>query len=72
MRDIILPGDEACPGCSRDAILVSLCPCLATYGLSKSCQLIALPLGEIFYIEWPKEACLDSQHSSLLGSLSLQ
>ena len=29
MRDITLPGDEACPGCSRDAILVPLCPCLA-------------------------------------------
>ena len=29
MRNIILPGDVACPGCSRDAILVPLCPCLA-------------------------------------------
>ena len=29
MRDITLPGDEACSGCTRDAILVPLCPCLA-------------------------------------------
>ena len=35
MRNIILPGDEACPGCSRDAILVPLCPCLAELWLVK-------------------------------------
>ena len=29
MGNIILPGDEACPSCSHDAILVLLCPCLA-------------------------------------------
>ena len=29
MRDIILPCDEACPGYSRDAILVPLCLYLA-------------------------------------------
>ena len=35
MRNIILPGDEACPDCSRDAILVPLCPCLAELWLVK-------------------------------------
>ena len=36
MRNIILCGDEACPGCSsRDAILVPLCPCLAELWLVK-------------------------------------
>ena len=35
MRNIILPGDEACPSCSCDAILVPLCPCLAELWLVK-------------------------------------
>ena len=35
MRNIILPGDEACPGCSCDAILVPLCPYLAELWLVK-------------------------------------
>ena len=35
MRNIILPGDEACPGCSRDAILVPLCLYLAELWLVK-------------------------------------
>ena len=58
MRDIILPCDEACPSCSRDAILVPLCPCLAELWPVKVMSADGPPQGEIFYMKWPKEAGL--------------
>ena len=59
MRNIILPGDVACPGCSLDAILVPLCPCLAELWPVKVMSADGLASeGEVFYMKWPKEAGL--------------
>ena len=51
MRNIILPGDEACPGCSHDAILVLLCPCLAELWQFKVMSADGpTSEGEVFYM----------------------
>ena len=51
MRNIILPGDEACLGCSHDAIFVLLCPSLAELWQFKVMSADGpTSEGEVFYM----------------------